>query len=103
MLLDFPYGSWAARYHGEPGPVPVDVDVLIVGSADPNDLDEVAIAAQQRLGRAVNIRRVRPATWHDPDPTDPFLASVRARPLVALNPRHDSSADHSHGSTGASA
>src|SRR5215472_3194229 len=30
----FIYGSWAARYAGEPGPVPGDVDVLVVGTAD---------------------------------------------------------------------
>ncbi|MFD1046495.1 ArsR family transcriptional regulator, partial [Kibdelosporangium lantanae] len=28
------YGSWAARYNGEPGPPPGDVDVLVVGSPD---------------------------------------------------------------------
>jgi predicted nucleotidyltransferase len=38
----FVYGSWAARYHGEPGPVPNDVDVLVVGDADRDDLDEAA-------------------------------------------------------------
>jgi len=27
------YGSWAARYRGEPGAVPRDVDVLVVGDA----------------------------------------------------------------------
>src|SRR5262245_38254227 len=32
------YGSWAARYQGEPGPVPHDVDVLVVGRADDDDL-----------------------------------------------------------------
>ena len=42
----FIYGSWAARYLGEPGPVPGDVDVLVVGTADPDDLDEIARAAQ---------------------------------------------------------
>ena len=26
----FIYGSWAARYLGEPGPIPDDVDVLVV-------------------------------------------------------------------------
>jgi DNA-binding transcriptional ArsR family regulator len=80
----FIYGSWAARYHGEPGPVPADVDVLVVGSADLDQLEETARAAQQRLGRQVNIRRVRPRTWRSPDPADPFLASVRSRPLVEL-------------------
>jgi hypothetical protein len=80
----FIYGSWAARYLGEPGPVPGDVDVLVVGTADPDDLDEIARAAQNRLGRPVDIRRIRPAAWASPDPADPFLASVRERPLVQL-------------------
>ena len=81
----FIYGSWAARYLGEPGPVPGDVDVLVVGTADPDDLDEIARTAQNRLGRPVDIRRIRPAAWASPDPADPFLASVRERPLVQLH------------------
>ncbi len=83
----FIYGSWAARYLGEAGPVPGDVDVLAVGTADPDDLDEIARAAQSRLGRPVDIRRIRPAAWASPDPADPFLASVRQRPLVELHLR----------------
>lgn len=80
----FIYGSWAARYLGEPGPVPNDVDVLVVGTIDLDDLDEIARAAQDRLRRPVHIRRVRPAAWASPDPVDPFLATVRERPLVQL-------------------
>src|SRR5258708_7532284 len=30
----FIYGSWAARYAGEQGPAPHDVDVLVIGSPD---------------------------------------------------------------------
>lgn len=78
------YGSWAARYHGEAGPIPADIDVIVVGSASLDDLDDAASAAGQRLGRTVNIRRVRPATWDTPHPADPFLASVRSRHLVPL-------------------
>jgi predicted nucleotidyltransferase len=80
----FLYGSWAARYHGEPGPLPNDVDVLVVGTADPDDLDEVARRVEPQLGRAVNVRRVRPATWEKPETTDAFLTSVRSRPMVEL-------------------
>ena len=68
----FTYGSWAARYLGEPGPVPGDIDVLVVGTVDPDDLDEIGRAAQSRLGRLVDIRRIRPAAWASPDPADPF-------------------------------
>jgi DNA-binding transcriptional ArsR family regulator len=80
----FIHGSWAARYQGEPGPVPDDVDVLVVGAADADDLDAVAQQAQRRLGRPVNIRRVRPANWQRPDAHDPFLRSVREWPLIEL-------------------
>ena len=31
------FGSWARRYEGELGPPPADIDVLIVGDADPED------------------------------------------------------------------
>jgi predicted nucleotidyltransferase len=79
------YGSWAARHQGEPGPVPEDVDVLVVGTADRDALDEIARTAQQRLGRPVNIRRLRARVWAAAEPTDSFVASLRQRPLVELN------------------
>lgn len=79
------YGSWAARYQGEPGPLPVDIDVLVIGSAGLDDLDDMARVAQRRLERAVNIHRVRPETWMASNPDDPFLTSVRSRPLVAVH------------------
>lgn len=78
------YGSWAARYRGEPGPAPADVDVLVVGTADLDDLDEVAEQAQRTLHRPVNIRRVRPDVWSVTSPADPFLESVKTRPLVSI-------------------
>ena len=81
----FIYGSWAARHQGVEGPEPNDVDVLVVGDPDPDDLFDAAERARKRLHREVNIRAVGPATWEDPEPTDPFLRHVRANPLVALN------------------
>jgi DNA-binding transcriptional ArsR family regulator len=77
------YGSWAARYHGEPGPVPRDVDVLIIGDADDDELYNAARNAEATLGREVNIRRISPAQW-TANTTDPFLTSLRTRPLVRL-------------------
>jgi predicted nucleotidyltransferase len=78
------YGSWAARYLGEPGPVPHDVDVLVVGSADEDKLYDVARQAEDRLGREVNISGVSPQYWEAPDPADSFMRHVRERPLVRL-------------------
>lgn len=63
--------------------MPRDVDVLVVGDADEDDLDDAARAAERTLGREVSIRRVPARIWHEPG-GDPFLASVRSRPLVRL-------------------
>jgi DNA-binding transcriptional ArsR family regulator len=78
------YGSWAARYRGQGGDVPRDIDVLVVGDADDDDLYDAARAAERRLGREVNIRRVSARAWREAD-ADPFLKSVRSRPLVRLD------------------
>jgi predicted nucleotidyltransferase len=77
------YGSWAARYRGQGGDVPHDVDVLVVGDADDDDLFDVARSAEQTLGREVNIRRVSVEAWHA-SASDPFLGSLRSHPLVRL-------------------
>jgi hypothetical protein len=80
----FIYGSWAARYHGEPGPIPNDVDVLVVGDADRDELDDAAQQSQQQLRREVNIRRIHRLAW-ETDTADPFLRSVRDRPRVEIS------------------
>jgi hypothetical protein len=78
------YGSWAARYLGEPGPVPQDVDVLAVGVAHDDDLYHAARLAERRLGREVNISGVSQQYWDAPDPADSFMRHIRERPLVRL-------------------
>jgi len=79
----FIYGSWAARHAGEAGPPPRDVDVLVVGDADEDDLADAALVAERRLGREVNIHRVSATAWRSPG-GDPFLTSVRSRPLYPI-------------------
>ncbi|MER5648433.1 winged helix-turn-helix domain-containing protein [Streptosporangium sp. NPDC002524] len=48
------FGSWAARYHGRPGPQPNDVDLLVVGSPSRGDVYDAAERAERRLGISVN-------------------------------------------------
>jgi predicted nucleotidyltransferase len=78
------YGSWAARYNGEAGPPPADVDVLVVGSPDADALFDLAEEVSRRLRREVNVHRVSAEAWES-HTDDPFLISVRERPLVQLN------------------
>lgn len=76
------YGSWAARYAGEPGPEPGDIDVLVVGAVDRDDAFEAAERAQRRIGREVNATVVSTSRWAEA--SEPFLVEVRRRPLVTL-------------------
>lgn len=75
------FGSWAARYHGEPGPLPADIDVLVVGDVARADVYAAAERAESRLGMPVNPVLRNTAAWDDPK-GDPLLAEIHARPYV---------------------
>jgi hypothetical protein len=72
------YGSWAARYSGEPGKVPNDVDVMVIGAVDEDDLYAVARARDRQLGREVNMRWLSRDDWES-SAGDYFLETVRSR------------------------
>ena len=80
----FIYGSWAARYSGEKGDIPDDIDVLVVGGASRVVLDEIAERAERQLHRHVNIRRIDRESWDAPPKDNAFLLSLKSRPLVSL-------------------
>lgn len=81
------FGSWAARYRGERGPVPGDVDVLVVGTVDRTAVYDAAERAAHRLHREVNPTVMSVQRWTMPDETaDAFVRELRARPLVRLHP-----------------
>ena len=76
------YGSWAARYVGEAGSAPRDLDVLLVGSPSRREMTEAATDASARLGLEVNISRVDTSAWEQD--SDGFVATIKSRPHVAL-------------------
>ena len=81
------FGSWAARYREQPGPVPGDVDVLVVGKVDRTAVYDAADRAAQRLHREVNPTVMSVERWTMPDEAaDPFVRELRVRPLVRLHP-----------------
>jgi hypothetical protein len=83
------FGSWAARLLGEPGTTPADVDVLIVGPADPDEAYDAADRAARRLHRDVNPTVVSHKRWADQ--TDPFINQLKHRPLLRLLPERTAS------------
>ena len=76
------YGSWAARYEGESGPPPRDVDVILIGSPSRAQMFDATREAERVLRREVNLTRVSVSDW-DARAT-PFIQTVRSRPLVEL-------------------
>ncbi len=77
------YGSWAARHDGEPGRRPVaDIDVLILGDPDRDQLYEALASAEQKLGREVQAT-IRDSRWLTAG-TGSFHESVTSRPLLKL-------------------
>lgn len=83
----FIYGSWAARYEGEPGPTPNDVDVLVVGRVNRDDVYAAAQRAQGRLGREVNTTIRTRHQWETA--TDGFTEQLRTSPIVQLTYPHE--------------
>ena len=81
------FGSWAARYAGETGRAPADLDVLVIGAPDRDELDDAAQRAAGRLAREVNVTVRSPAWWRDG--TDGFHADVTRRPLARVFGREE--------------
>ena len=77
------FGSWAARWAGEPGPTPNDVDVLVIGDIEPTDAWEAAARATRRLGIEVNVVVRTPAEWAADD--SGFAEQVRTGPSIDLS------------------
>jgi len=79
------FGDWAARYTGEEGEPPHDIDVVLIGDLDPLPLREAADRAESRLGLPINPVVRTPAEWLAA--ADPFLRDIKSAPLVDLFPR----------------
>ena len=80
--LAFIFGSWAARYHGERGPAPNDIDLLVIGEPNLDALYAACRGAERELHLDVNPV-VRPAAdWRKRGAG--FLADIRKGPLVPV-------------------
>jgi predicted nucleotidyltransferase len=76
------FGSYAARAAGEPGPVPGDVDLLLIGDIPFEDAYDLAHQASIETGMEINpvVRTV--AEW-EADETS-FAAQVDRGPTIEL-------------------
>ncbi len=76
------FGSWAARYLGEEGPAPADLDVLVIGSPNRDEVYEAVLRVEHRLGREVNAAIRSRTSWEAA--RDGFVKQVRSSPLVRV-------------------
>jgi len=76
------FGSWADRYMGTEGAAPKDIDVLVVGTPDRSDAYAVIEPLELELGRPIQVTFRTRQEWDNPE--DPFVTTVRSRPMVAL-------------------
>jgi predicted nucleotidyltransferase len=76
------YGSWAARYRGDLGLDPADIDVIVVGTPSRIAVAGAARRLTEVLGREVNASIIPPDEWEAA--ASGFLKDVRSRPLVEV-------------------
>ena len=85
------FGSWAARYLGQPGPQPNDIDVLVIGDTSRLDVFAAADGAQERLHTEVNAERCTREQWDNPAQWT-LLVEIQERPYLTVYPRQDNDA-----------
>ena len=76
------FGSWAERYEGIDGPPPEDLDVLVIGNPDRDQLYDATLRAEERLQRRIDVTVRRMEAWRNPG--DGFLRQVRSSPLIPV-------------------
>lgn len=78
----FLIGSWAARYLGDPGPPPGDVDVLLIGTPEWGAVTRMARELTDVLGQEVNPTILSAQQWRDAE--SGFVRQVRQEPRLEL-------------------
>lgn len=79
----FIYGSWASAFSGQQNDRPVnDLDVLVLGEPDRDEVYAAASEAERRLGREVQVT-VRPAHWLV-EGRGTFHDTLVSRPMIAV-------------------
>ena len=76
------FGSWAARYLGEPGRAPNDIDVLVIGDVDRDAVDDAAERAERRIGVPVQATVRTRGQWRSD--RESFIKEVRSRRIVVV-------------------
>lgn len=77
------FGSWAARYTGEPGPPPRDIDVAVIGNAALRTVRRACRAVEDDLRVEVNPVVIDRGSW-EAKKAEPFIAQIKSQALVPI-------------------
>ena len=77
--------GWARRYHGQPGDPPRDVDVVVIGEPDVDEIYAACQRAARTIGQEVNPVVLTPKEWKHKRPG--FLRQLDQGSLVQVVPR----------------
>ncbi|MDQ2836388.1 MAG: ArsR family transcriptional regulator [Actinomycetota bacterium] len=77
------YGSWAARYRGDSGPPPNDLDVLLIGTPKRAEVYQAAEVVERRTGLPVNPVIASAMRWADAG--DPLMVQIKSSPMVDID------------------
>jgi predicted nucleotidyltransferase len=78
----FIFGSWARAEHGELDRPPRDIDLMVIGEVDLDQLYERLREAEAELGRPVNVNVFTATEWATDD--SGFAREVKSQPVVPL-------------------
>lgn len=76
------FGSWAERALGVSGPMPDDIDVIIIGDVSPVDVSDASVRAGVVLNRAVNCIPCSETAWVSE--SDAFVKNIKTGSLVPV-------------------
>ena len=76
------FGSWAARYAGEAGRAPNDIDVLVIGAPNREAIDAAADRAEDSIGLPVQATVRSLDQWNNRN--DDFIQEVKNRALIVV-------------------
>ena len=76
------FGSYAARWQGKPGPPPNDIDLLVVGDVDYEQVWDITAQLSRELGIEVNAVLREGQT--DDDAGTPFERAIREGEVIDL-------------------
>lgn len=76
------FGSYAARWHGEPGPPPNDIDVVVVGDLDYEAPWNTTASLSRQLDIEVNAVLRDSDAWDDDD--TPFSRAIKQGHVIDI-------------------